>query len=287
VKGNRNFTNPKTQILYKLLFIDIDGTLLASDHQISPSTQACIKRVSLKNKIQTILTTARPPQAVKDFYCVLNLSSPVVCFNGALILKDLAPDRNDLVLQSLNIAPKFLEQVYAIAAESKVNISFYASSEWITDCYDDWIMQEENITRTKVSVADVSMQINNWANENYGPHKILIMGEPDELDNISKILKVKTNHQLAIYKSKPTYLEIMNIAASKNTAIEYLLRKYNVSSKEIIAIGDNYNDIEMLQMAGLGIAMGNAPEEVKMHADFITLDNDSDGISIALDQFIP
>ena len=79
----------------------------------------------------------------------------------------------------------------------------------------------------------------------------------------------------------------MNIASNKHSAIEFLLKKFNVSGKEIIAIGDNYNDLEMLRMAGMGIAMGNAPEDVKAQADFITLDNDSDGIPFALEQLLP
>jgi len=268
------------------LFIDIDGTLLTSDHQISPRTLTSIKRVSSINKIPVILTTARPPQAVTGFYSDLNLNSPVVCFNGALTLKDFGSDKSLSVLRSITIVPKFVESIYIIATEHKVSINFYTSGEWITNRYDDWVTNEENITGTKVSVADVPMQIKNWAGENHGPHKILLMGEPDELDSISKILKEKTNHQLSIYKSKATYLEIMNVTASKKSAIDYLLKQYNVRAKEIIAIGDNYNDIEMLQMAGLGIAMANAPEEVKVHADYITLDNDSDGISFVLDQFI-
>ncbi|MBP6021995.1 Cof-type HAD-IIB family hydrolase [Ferruginibacter sp.] len=272
--------------MYKLLFIDIDGTLLTSDHQITQKTLASIKRVSSIKKMPVILITARPPQAVKDFYFALNISSPVVCFNGALILKDLGLDKGPSVLQSINIAPKFLEQVYVTAVENKVNISFYSFGEWITDYYEDWVMQEENITGTKVGITDMRMQIKIWVSENYGPHKILLMGETGEVDSISQILKSQTNNQLSIYKSKDTYLEIMNVDASKKTAIEYLLKQYNVTSKEIIAIGDNYNDIEMLQMAGLGIAMGNAPKEVKAYADYITLNNDSDGISFALEQFI-
>lgn len=272
--------------MYKLLFIDIDGTLLTSDHQISPRTLASLKRVSIIDKIPVILTTARPPQAVKYLYSALNLSSPVVCFNGALILENFAPGGNLSVLRTLNIAPNLLEQVYAIATESEVNISFYTSNEWITDYYDNWIIKEETITGIKVVITDIRKRIEKWQSENDGPHKILVMGEPVELDRFSKILKVKTNHQLSIYKSKATYLEIMNGAATKKSAVDYLLKQYNVTAKEIIAIGDNYNDIEMLQIAGLGIAMGNAPEEVKAQADYVTFDNDSDGIFFALEQFI-
>lgn len=84
-----------------------------------------------------ILTTAKPPRAIYDFYLALNLSSPLVCFNGALIFKDLDSTQNLSALQSVNIAPEFIEQVYTIALGYKVKIGFYNSGEWITDCYDD------------------------------------------------------------------------------------------------------------------------------------------------------
>ena len=112
------------------------------------------------------------------------------------------------------------------------------------------------------------------------------MGEPDEINNIELQLKKETNYVLTIYKSKPTYLEIMNKGASKKAAITFLLNQFGLTNKDVLTIGDNYNDIEMLQYAGVGIAIGNSPDDVKAHADFITLDNDSDGIKFALDTFI-
>jgi hydroxymethylpyrimidine pyrophosphatase-like HAD family hydrolase len=78
----------------------------------------------------------------------------------------------------------------------------------------------------------------------------------------------------------------MNGIASKTSAIIFLLEQYGLTKNDVLAIGDNYNDIEMLQFAGMGIAMGNAPAAVKVHAQYIIFDNDSDGIKSALDKFI-
>ena len=91
--------------------------------------------------------------------------------------------------------------------------------------------------------------------------------------------------RLNIYQSKPTYLEIMNKDVSKPKAIEKLLSLYDIDSSEIVAIGDNYNDADMLKYAGVGIAMGNAPDKVKLVSDFITLSNDEDGIVTAVNKY--
>lgn len=152
--------------------------------------------------------------------------------------------------------------------------------------YDGWIKVEEQITGTKAVILNMDMQIQEWANQNEGPHKILLMGESGQIDKIEPVLKKITFNRPNIYKSKPTYLEIMSDPASKTSAIIFLITKYGLTNKDVLAIGDNYNDIEMLRFAGMGIAMGNAPDQVKAHAKYITLDNDSDGVKFALDAFI-
>ena len=99
-------------------------------------------------------------------------------------------------------------------------------------------------------------------------------------------IKSYNSNNLNIYPSKPTYLEIMPSNASKTSAIEVLCKKFNIQRSEIIAMGDNYNDIDMIEFAGLGIAMGNAPDEVKQYADDITLSNDEDGVAEAIKKYI-
>lgn len=271
--------------MYKLIFIDVDGTLLTSNHKISDGTLSVIRRISEINQIPVILTTARPPQAVEKIHIQLNLNSPIVCFNGALIIQIKEPG-NFRSLRSSSVNASLVSTINSAASEYKVSVNFYKSGEWFCNNHDDWIQQEEKITGTRATILNTSLQIQKWIYDNDGPHKILLMGEPDEIDKIEPILKSHTGHELNIYKSKPTYLEITNGIASKTSAIIFLLEQYGLTKNDILAIGDNYNDIEMLQFAGMGIAMGNAPAAVKAHAQYITSDNDSDGIKSALNKFI-
>jgi Cof subfamily protein (haloacid dehalogenase superfamily) len=272
--------------MYKLVFIDIDGTLLTSQHNISKGTHAAIRRITRINKIKVVLTTARPPQAVKGLYDSLGLQTPVTCFNGALILENLLDENYSNPLRSITIDPELLDFTRNNLEGNGVNTSFYKSGEWFSANFDNWIKQEEEITGTKAAILNMDVQISYWIKKKEGPHKVLFMGEPGQIETIQENLRSKIGDLLNIYQSKPTYLEVSAALASKTNAIKLLMEKYSIAREEVIAIGDNYNDIEMLQMAGWGIAMGNAPAAVKAQADFITLDNDSEGIQVALDRFI-
>ncbi len=145
--------------MYKIIFIDIDGTLLTSDHKISEGTLSAIQRVHHINKIPIILTTARPPQAVEKIYYQLGLNAPVVCFNGALIIK-MGRAEDFVTLNSLCIEATLLNAIHGIAAKHNVSLSMYTSSKWYANNYDEWIKQEENITQTKATILNTSLQIN-------------------------------------------------------------------------------------------------------------------------------
>ena len=101
--------------------------------------------------------------------------------------------------------------------------------------------------------------------------------------------KLKSLYQgkLNVFKSQSSYLELMHLQASKTKAIQFLMNQYGILREEVIAIGDNYNDKEMIEYAGVGVAMGNAPEEIKMVADYVTDTNNNDGVAKALAHFFP
>ncbi len=273
--------------MYKLIFIDIDGTLLTSEHKISTGTLSAIQRVTQINKIPVILTTARPPQAVESIHAQLNLNTPVSCFNGSLIVNKLNSNNKYSILSSVTIDAGLVSKVNEIAVLQDVNISVYRLNEWFVTNHDNFIKREEQATETTSTILEkLDVQIQKWADINDGPHKILLIGGPDKINKTEFILKSWFGSYLNIFRTNEHYLEISSINASKKMALDFFIKKDNLVKNEIIAIGDNYNDMEMLQWAGLGIAMGNAPEAVKEYADFITLDNNAEGIKFALDKFI-
>ena len=162
-------------------------------------------------------------------------------------------------------------------------MSLYKDNEWYIEEMDYWAKQESEITNIIPKITDFNELMQVWREEGAGPNKILCMANPEEISFLKENIH---DNGLNIYPSKPTYLEIMPAKASKTSAINVLQKKFNIDKSEIIAMGDNYNDIDMLEYAGLGIAMGNAPEDVKKHGNDVTLTNDEDGVAAALKKYV-
>ncbi len=266
---------------YKMICLDIDGTLLNSEHRISQRTKEVIQLVSEKMHIPVILVSARMPRGIIFLLEELHISNPIICYSGALIMDD-----NKKVLSNVTIPSLEAKQVYELATQMGIHISIYKDDEWYVERLDDWAEQEGAITNMSPITVSLADLFDIWEKEFTGPNKILCMADHTALASLNTSITKHYSNHLSIYFSKPTYLELMPGDASKISAIEVLCAKYGIQRSEVIAIGDNYNDINMIEFAGLGIAMGNAPEAVKQYADDITLSNDEDGVAEAIKKYI-
>lgn len=255
---------------YQAVFSDIDGTLLNDQHKITPQTEKAIKAL-MAQQIPFIPVSARPPLAITPYTAQLETDNAIVCYSGALVL-----DQNLKPLYSVTIENKYLMELEEqLKSLSHLSINYYIGKDWFSnDINNQWTINEGQITglqavRKPKKMADV--------------HKILVIGEANEIEHLEKTLKNQFP-QLAIHRSKKEYLEIMNKQATKSNAIRFLEKELNISSDKIIAFGDNFNDIDMLQYAGLSVAMGNAPEEIKAIAKRVTASNNEDGIALILNE---
>ena len=120
----------------------------------------------------------------------------------------------------------------------------------------------------------------------YSPHKIQIIGETDEVIAIEQILKEKFPH-LSICRSHANFLEVMHKSATKGNAVRFLEDYFHVKMEECVAFGDNFNDLDMLESVGLGVAMANAPDEIKQAANRVTASHNDDGIALILNEIFP
>jgi len=119
------------------------------------------------------------------------------------------------------------------------------------------------------------------------PIKILAIIKDDiQVEGMEQVLKNTYGSSLNITRSKPYFLEIMNCKANKAIALQVIAQHYNIDRSEVLAIGDSYNDLEMIQWAGIGVAMGNARKQVKEVADFVTLTNEEEGVAEALYKYV-
>jgi Cof subfamily protein (haloacid dehalogenase superfamily) len=265
---------------FKMVCLDIDGTLLNSRHEISDKTKQVIQNVANQKYIPVILVSARMPKGMLSLQKELNIVQPIICYSGALIW-----NHGDLQL-NITIPVSDVKKVYTIVKNLSIHISLYKDDEWYIEEMDEWAKQESEITSITPAISDFSNLFTIWEQESTGPNKILCMAESPDIQQLDTKMKEYLSNHLNIYPSKPTYLEIMPKHTTKTSAIEFLCKEFDILKNEIIAIGDNYNDMNMIEFAGLGIAMGNAPEQVKQIANDITLSNDEDGVAEALKKYI-
>ncbi len=271
-------TNQKNRMEYKIVFSDIDGTLLDKNRGLAPATVEQIKK--LKDKIPFILISARMPAAMRHLQQELEIEDlPIICYNGGLVLV------NGEAISSTEIPINLIEDLTAFNQTSNCHLSLYHNDEWYVPRFDEWAIREKNNTKVEPEIKSNLEVVEKWKKEGKGAHKIMAMGKPEQIDEIRDFLNQKYPDQLNMYRSKDTYLEIAHKSISKLTAIELLLEKHFYHSlQESIAFGDNYNDIEMLKNVGFGIAVGNARDEAKLVAAHVTHHHMEDGVAKMLDE---
>ncbi|WP_099469841.1 Cof-type HAD-IIB family hydrolase [Konateibacter massiliensis] len=263
-------------VQYKIVFCDIDGTLIDSKNQISKSTVQKIREL-YRMGIPFIMVSARMPSGILPIQDKVGIKAPIVCYSGALILNQYGN-----CLKTLGIERKkaVLIDTFVKKEWKHICCSAFCHNNWIVDNVDDkWVVQEQQIT----SSAPVEGRVSDFILPDGHIHKFLCMGEAEQITALNVAMKEKFP-ELSIYRSKETYLEIMDGTVSKSGAVRYLCMDYNISLQAAVSFGDNFNDIDMLLATGTSFAMGNAPEEVKRHARRITLDNDHEGVLAGLRQ---
>ena len=266
---------------YKILFSDIDGTLLDAQRTLSEKT---IKVLSeLKERLPIVLVSSRMP--VQMYYLQEKagiLGMPLIAYNGALVLD------GEKQLHSVEIPITLCEEIVAMNhqyAEGKVHISFYNYNEWYVPQTDAWAEREERNTCTKPVVKPNEEVISLWKAQNKGAHKLMLMGEEHFIEKMWQLLQEKMSGQLQLYRAKNTYIEITLQGISKLTGINVFLAHHpDITLAEAIAFGDNYNDQEMLEAVGLGVAVANAREEVKAIANATTHHHKEDGVALFLSE---
>lgn len=261
---------------YKIVFSDIDGTLLNKDRELSNLTRKVFKALQLK--VPIVLISSRMPQAMRHLQQDLGIAhQPLICYNGALILLDGA------VKSSKEIPLGILQDLVDFNKDIGCHLSLYNNEDWYVPDLDQWARREQHNTKVTPVVKPAEEVLLLWRDNQCGPQKIMCMGEETKIDRISKFLSEHFRNELHLYRSKPTYLEVADKNISKLTAIEVLLDEhFHLSLKESIAFGDNFNDYEMLQAAGMGIAVGNAKPEILEIAKEITDHGKQDGVAKSL-----
>jgi len=265
--------------MYKAVFIDMDGTLLKSDHSVSEANKEAIHKL-IERGILVVVISARPLHGILPISKnIVTDDMPIVSLNGSYIVH-----RGKVIYEAAISLPDTIE-IHNELLRYDVSTMYYSQMKWYAEMDNDRTKKEQKITDVPLKILPFSDTLIEWEANKTGANKILIAGDKELIKTIEERLNILHGDKLNIFKSQATYLEVMSLAASKAKAIEFLIVKYGINQNEIIAIGDNYNDKGMIEFAGAGVAMGNAPEEIKLVADFVTDTNNNDGVAKALHNY--
>ena len=265
----------------RALCTDIDGTLLDSRRELSHNTIEVIRKLS--PLMPVVLASSRMPSAMRHLQSELGiLEHPLICYNGGYVLRYHSAGETD-VLFSAEIPLSICKDILTLAKTTSVHISLYRQDQWFAPRVDEWTTREATITKVSPIVKPGEEVLDLWQKSTVGAHKVMIMGAAAEIKFLERALREAFSSEIHVYHSKSTYLELAPKVISKASALQLLLKQlYDIALSEVIAFGDNYNDIELIQAVGLGIAVGNARSEVKAVAKEIALDSKHDGVANAL-----
>ncbi|EMB64723.1 fructose-phosphate phosphohydrolase SppA [Streptococcus mutans] len=267
----------------KLILSDIDGTILDNNHQVDAHLRDTITELK-KESIPFVLASARSPHGMFPIAQELNLgANPIACYNGALIVEGNKEHYQTLIEHGLSKAD--VKKIVALIKKQfpHISINFYSGGDWIVEEMDQWVQIEADITKESPDIRNFDTLLTDDA---IPIHKLLLIANAQAIQEFFTYLKRVNFEDASFYFSKDNYLEVTSQSVSKENALLEIAKYYDISLSQTMAIGDNYNDIPMLKLAGLGVAMANAPQAVKNEADIETVSNNDNGVSKVIEDYV-
>lgn len=267
----------------QLLVLDIDGTIAGRSNQIRPTIKHAVQAAQAKG-IHVAIATGRMFCSALRFYRDLGATLPLMTYQGALI-KDPETQtvhRHWTVPQVR--AAELLDYFEQPELRSRLSVHFYIDDQlYVRELTPE---TEDYLSRSTITAIPVGDLRNTFDRE---PTKILSVAEDiDLMEQVLTDLKQRyTPSELYLTKSIATFFEATHPQVNKGTAVQYLAEEYlQIQPENVMVVGDNFNDVEMIQYAGIGVAMGNAPDGVKAVADWVAPDVEQDGVAAAIEEFL-
>ena len=266
---------------YQVLVLDLDGTLTNSKKEITAPTKQALLEIQEAGKT-VVLASGRPINGVAPLAKELEMDrfgGYMLSFNGARITRC----SSGKVIYNRTLPPEIIAPVYDyVKTFPGVDIISYTDTQILSGISPNrYVEIESQINNMEIiSVEHLPTALA------FPVNKLLISGEPGLLETLMTPLQERYHGLLNIYRSEPFFLEIMPCNIDKAQSLQKLLNSIGLTADSMICCGDGYNDLSMIEYAGLGVAMENAQPIIKESADFITRSNDEDGILHVIDLFM-
>jgi hypothetical protein len=264
--------------MYKLVAIDMDGTLLNDEGKISDRTKTAIKKATAQG-VKIVLNSGRPIEGLMPYLKQLGLDTQedyVVGFNGAIVQNVATRE----VLFSQGLTGKDLAYLYSLAKKIGSNIHAFSKEGCITPKMSPYSQVEADLN----SIPVLEIDYDTVADDAYIA-KIMLIDPQEILEANIKKLPSEVYDRYTVVRSTPFFLEFLHTEVNKGAGIAALAENLGIAQQEVICIGDAGNDMHMIEYAGLGVAMGNAIPELKQKADYITTTNNEDGVAHVIEKF--
>lgn len=260
---------------YKAIFLDVDDTLIGSDKKVSPGNLAAIKRARQAGKLVTI-ATGRGYKGSSAIWREIGIQGPVIVYGGACVMDT----RGGEILFTADIAPSLITEALEFSHELGLIAQIYQG--------DAVIVEEDNdISRRYVSLMDLPYHIDadirrrEWRDV----PKVLAFAPLAQEQEMVQKYRERFQGRLEVASSKPGYIELNRYGSNKGTTMLRLAEQMGFSREELIAVGDNTLDLQMIEMAGLGVCVENGQQVVKDIADVIAPACDADGVKWVIDRY--
>ena len=261
---------------YKLLAADMDGTLLNSESIMTQRTREAIL-AAMDRGVLFVPSTGRPMGGLKRYLPAFDFDLPLILFNGAIAVTA----KSGRVLFSQGLDFSCAEVIFARGVAGGYPVIAWAGEVLFVSCDN-----EETSTYQKITGAEVHVTADMEPMRNLGVTKMLWIIPPEDAKRLRDEMLGILGGRVNCHTSQPYLLEFVDAKASKGLALEAVGKAYGIAREEMIAVGDGYNDVPMLEYAGLGVAMGNAPEDIKALCQHVTLGNDEDGVAKVIEEFL-
>jgi hypothetical protein len=266
--------NPGNRV--SLVISDIDGTLLDENKRLTPGAPGAVQRL-YDAGIRFTLASARPPRLARDLVNTLRVTEPFGCFNGALI-----EGPNETVLDKIPMASTDAQTVADHIVKQGFDLWVWTDADWyVSNPMGPHVAHHEALMGSKAALLST---------HDMSQFDVLkLVGVSDDFDALAaaeKELDSLSGTSISATRSSPYYLDVTDAKANKGQVVLSLSRLLGIPTEEIATIGDMSTDALMFHQSGVSIAMGNALDDVKAQATYVTKTNEEDGFAYAMNQFI-
>ena len=268
--------NMAKKIPCRMAAFDLDGTLLNSNHEVSPENKEALQHLEV-NGVLVVLVSGRMHRSIKPISDLIGLKNPIISYNGGMVKHAIT----DEVYHHTPVPAEYAIAVVNDCAKQKLHLNYCLDDALFVAERNKWSELYE--TRTGVPASPIG---NLQQLDGKTPTKLLVIHPAEKLAPLLERFKSKYIDKLYVTQTQPEYIEFMNPDVTKGNALIAISKRFDIPIESVVAFGDSYNDESLLKTAGFGIAMANAVAPIKACADYITTHNDDNGVAKAIWELI-